>query len=49
MEQQDLQTAKSDYPELRILQMQEYILGNHRNLISIQSLSFEKIAQENHS
>jgi hypothetical protein len=37
MEQQDLQTEKSDSPELRILQMQEYISGNHGNLISIQA------------
>jgi hypothetical protein len=28
-------TEKSDSPELRILQMQEYISGNHGNLISI--------------
>jgi hypothetical protein len=37
MEQQDLQTEKSDSPELRILQMQEYISGDHGNLISIQA------------
>ncbi len=30
-------TEKTDSPELRILQMQEYISGNHGNLISIQA------------
>jgi hypothetical protein len=47
MEQQDVQTEKSDSPELRILQMQEYISGNHGNLISIQAQVLEKNAQEN--
>ncbi len=28
---------KSDSPKLKILQMQEYISGNHGNLISIQA------------
>ncbi len=43
MEQQDVQTEKSDSPELRILQMQEYISGNYGNLISIQAQVLKKL------